>query len=312
MRQLKTFLVVNPSSANGATGRRFPEILAEVRRAIGEVAHAFTDGPMQATHLTRKALEEGYELVVAVGGDGTVNEVVNGFLEDGKPLRAEAMLGIVPRGTGGAFRRVFGWSTRLDEAAARLRGEAWTPVDVGRIEFAGHDGARRARYFVNVASAGVSGLVDWEVNRASKLLGGKASFVLGTLRAMHKYRDRRLRVAFDDEPARELDATVLAVANGQFFGGGMWIAPDARHDDGVFDVTLWSGYQLRDFVLKGRAIYSGRHVDFPNTKRFRARRLRIEADEPVLIDVDGEQPGLLPVTIEILPGLLRLKVAPAD
>ena len=304
----KTFLVVNPRSANAATGRRFSEILAAVRRAIGPVEYAFTEAPMHATRLARGALEAGFDCVVAVGGDGTLNEVVNGFLEDGHPVREEATLGVIPRGTGGDFRRVFGWSARLDAAAERLRGEAWRPLDVGRVEF---DGASASRYFVNIASAGVSGLVDWEVNRASKAFGGRVSFAVSTVKALLRYHDAKLRLSLDGGPAAEVEATVLAIANGQYFGGGMWIAPEARPDDGVFDITLWSGYQLRDFVLRAPDIYSGRHVNLPNTKCFKARRLRVETDERVLLDIDGEQPGHLPATVEILPGALRLKVAPA-
>ena len=313
MAQLKTFFVVNPKSGNGATGRGFAEIERAIRAAIGGCEHAFTTAPLHATQLAREALGKGFECVVAVGGDGTTNEVVNGFFdEQGRPVREGAALGVIPRGTGGDFRRAFGWSTRLSEAALRLQGDACRPLDVGRIEFVGHDGLAARRLFVNVASAGVSGQVDFEVNRASKALGGKVSFLLGTLKAMLRWRDVRVRMAFDGGPLEERAVTAVAVANGQFFGGGMWIAPGARSDDGVLDVTVWSGYGLWDFVTKGKAIYDGSHVRLPKTRTLKGRSVRLEADGEVLLDIDGEQPGRLPATLEILPAALRLKVAEAE
>jgi YegS/Rv2252/BmrU family lipid kinase len=306
--QLKTFLVVNPASGNGSTGRNFEAIAKVVKGAVGEFEHGFTKAPMDAVKLSREALRQGFECIVAVGGDGTTNEVVNGFFQDGAPVKAGAALAILPRGTGGDFRKTFRWGTELEEAAARLKGDATQPLDVGRIEFVDHQGASAIRYFVNIASAGVSGQVDAEVNRSSKVLGGKASFALASLKALMKYQDRRIRFSLDGGPMTEVSATCFAVANGQYFGGGMWIAPDARPDDGIFDLTLWTGYGLVDFVFKSKSIYNGKHVEMPNTQRFQARKVRLETDEEVLLDIDGEQPGRAPATFEMLPGALRLKV----
>ncbi|HEY3446947.1 MAG TPA: diacylglycerol kinase family protein [Myxococcales bacterium] len=314
MAQLKTFLVVNPHSGNGATGRRFDEIAREVHAAIGECGRAFTERPGHAIEIARRAALDGYQCVVAVGGDGTTNEVANGLLDEkGGLVRPGVALGVIPRGTGGDFRKTFGWSASLPEAAWRLRGDAVRAIDAGRITFLDHDGVERSRYFVNIASVGISGLVDREVNRASKALGGKVSFALGSLKALWRYRDVPMRVSFDGGPPRTQPSSLVAVANGQYFGGGMWIAPKAVPDDGVFDVTQWTGVSLKDFVFDSKAIYDGSHVDLPNTKCGRAKTVRIEAEggAEVLLDVDGEQPGRLPATVEILPLALRLKVAPA-
>ncbi len=310
MGQLKTFLVVNPNSANGATGRRFADIAIAVRDAVGHFEHAFTTKPMEAAQLARKALEQGYECVVAVGGDGTINEVINGFFDGDRPVRESAVLGVIPRGTGGDFRKSFGWSTDLKEAANRLKGDQSRPLDVGRVSFTGNDGREAQRYFANIASLGVSGQVDYEVNNSSKALGGKLSFAVGSLKAMLKYHDRRVRMSLDDKPPHEVMVTTLAVANGQYFGGGMWVAPDARPDDGQFDVTLWSGYKLQDFVLKANSMYSGSHVNLPGTTRYKARKIHTDPVDgaDVLLDIDGEQPGRLPATVEILPAAVRLKV----
>jgi YegS/Rv2252/BmrU family lipid kinase len=305
---MRTFLVVNPRSANGATGKRWAELGATVGKAIGDFGHAFTEGPMHAAELARKALQDGYECIVAVGGDGTTNEVVNGFFEDGKPIRPGATLGVLARGTGGDFRKAFGWGLQLDEALARLKGEKTEPLDVGVVEFTTHSGEKKSRYFVNVCSFGISGLVDKMVNESSKALGGKLSFMIASTRALMKYSDKKIRFSVDGGPMEEATITALAVANGQFFGGGMKVAPDASTRDGIFDVTVWSGYGLVDFALKSGSVYSGEHVKWKGTRTLRCKTLTAESEDEVLMDVDGEQPGRLPCKMTILPGALRLKV----
>jgi YegS/Rv2252/BmrU family lipid kinase len=304
---MRTFLVVNPKSGNGETGRRWPDISAALLKALGECGSAFTDAPMHAAALTARALDEGYRCIVSVGGDGTLNEVVNGFFlaKGGPPVGAT--LAVVPRGTGGDFRRTFGWTTDLRAACARIHGEATRPLDVGRLSFLDNEGRPAQRYFVNVASFGVSGRVDREVNRASKGLGGKVTFFLASAKAMWRFKDQRVRLRADGGPWTEALVTTVAVANGQYFGGGMRVAPTADTSDGRFEVTVWSGYTLLDFALKSRRIYDGTHVQLPGTRTFSARLLEAESDEEVLLDVDGEQPGRLPVRAELLPGALNLK-----
>ncbi|HEY1417132.1 MAG TPA: diacylglycerol kinase family protein [Myxococcaceae bacterium] len=299
---------MNPQSAGGATGRRWPEIRAEVLRAVGDGAeHAFTERLMHAAALTAEALKSGFRRIVAVGGDGTLNEVVNGFFQDGSGAPADACLALVPRGTGGDFRRTFGLNGSLRESCQRLAGEV-RPLDVGRVHFTRPDGSPGTRYFVNVASFGVSGKVDQAVNSGSKALGGKVSFFIASVRTLLGWRDQRVRIRVDGGPEESLAVTTLAVANGQYFGGGMRVAPEADPSDGRFDVTIWSGYHLKDFALKSASVYDGSHVRWAGTRTLRCKRLEAASDEEVLLDVDGEQPGRLPATFELLPGALRIQV----
>jgi len=305
---MRTFLVVNPESAGGATGRRWPEIRAEVLRAIGGGAeHAFTSHPMHAAALTAEALGKGFRRIVAVGGDGTLNEVVNGFFLAAGGPPPDACIALVPRGTGGDFRRTFGLNGSIRESCARLGGEI-RPLDAGRVRFTRPDGGPGERHFVNVASFGVSGQVDKAVNAGSKLLGGKASFFLASVRTLLGWRDQTVRIRVDGGPEETLGITTLAVANGQYFGGGMRVAPEADPSDGQFDVTIWSGYHLMDFALKSASVYDGRHVRWSGTRTLRCRTLEARSDEEVLLDVDGEQPGRLPASFDILPGALRLQI----
>jgi YegS/Rv2252/BmrU family lipid kinase len=305
---MKTFLVVNPRSANGQTGKRWAEISGQVSRALGDFGYAFTEGGMDAARLASKAIEDGYQCIVAVGGDGTLNEVTNGFFRDGQVINPNAALGLLPRGTGGDFRRTFGWDSELESALERLRTEKTEPFDVGLIEYTNHQGQPERRYFANIASLGVSGMVADEVNKGSKALGGQLSFMWGTVKALVKYSDRKVTIRADGGPEETVDVTAIAVSNGRYFGGGMCVAPDAVTHDGFFDITIWSGYGLMDFALKSKGVYSGAHVNWKGTRRLRCRTFEATTDEHVLLDVDGEVPGRLPCKMTLLPAAIRLKV----
>lgn len=305
---MKTFFVVNPHSANGSTGKRWGELAATIARTLSDFGVEFTRGPMDASRLSTQALKSGYECIVAVGGDGTINEVVNGFFEEGKAINPTAALGVLPRGTGGDFRRTFSWDTDFETAVKRLKTPETRPLDVGLVEYCAHDGSAQKRYFVNICSFGVSGLVDQEVNTTTKALGGKVSFMLGSLKALTKYRDRLVKFSVDGGPLEQAQVTTLAVANGQYFGGGMKVAPTADVSDGIFDVTIWSGYGLGDFIFKSAGVYNGNHVKWKGTRTLRCKTFAASSDEDVLLDCDGEQPGRLPLTITMLPSAIRLKI----
>lgn len=306
---MKSFLVVNPRSANRQTGKRWLQTRAELRRALGEFGEEFTERPMHAAQITARALKDGYECIVAAGGDGTLNEVVNGFFEGGKPINPSAALGVLPLGTGGDFRRTFGWPVDLRSSLARLRGSRAVPMDLGLLEYTSHSGEPATRLFANVCSFGASGVVDREVNQRSKLLGGRLSFILGTTAALMKYKDQAVELTVDDGAPESTRITTVAVANGRYFGGGMCVAPEASPSDGLFDVTIWSGYGLADFVLKAKALYNGSHVKLKGTRCFKCRTLSATSRAEVLLDVDGEQPGRLPCRVSVLPGAVRLRVA---
>jgi YegS/Rv2252/BmrU family lipid kinase len=304
---MKTFFVVNPKSANGTTGKRWGELAATIARTLSDFGVEFTQKPMDATRITAAALKAGYECIVAVGGDGTINEVTNGFFEGRKAINPIAALGVLPRGTGGDFRRTFEWDTNFEAAVKRLTTPDTRPFDVGRCEYINHSGQTESRYFANILSFGVSGLVDQEVARI-KGFGGRLGFSLASLRALTKYRDHAVRLSFDGKPAEMLPITVVAVGNGKYFGGGMKVAPAADVSDGIFDVTLWSGFGVSDFIFKQGGLYSGKHLEYPGTKTRQCTSMTAEADGHVLIDCDGEQPGHLPCRVDMLPSAIRLKV----
>lgn len=300
-----TFLV-NPASANGSTGRRWPE-LARRAAAVGLHGDALlSERPGHLGALAREAALGGAALLVVVGGDGSVHEVATGLAGVHDPPE----IAIVPRGTGWDFVRTFGIPREIEEAAAvALEGDVRT-VDLGRVVYRGWDGAESLATFANVASAGMSGAIAQRANETTKALGGKASYLWATFAVFARWTPTEIRLEVDGErrAARMFD---VVVANGRFLGGGMEMCPEAEPDDGLFDVLTIGDVTKRDLVQTMPKIYRGTHLPHPKAELLRGRVVTIDAPEPLPIQLDGEQPGTTPVRFEIVPHALRLRVPPS-
>jgi YegS/Rv2252/BmrU family lipid kinase len=310
----RVVVVVNPRSQGGALGRRWPELADVIRRSL-PFEDVMTTEPGDATRLTREAVKAGAEIVVAVGGDGTINEVANGFFTGGVRLGSDAALAVLPFGTGGDFVRTANISKDWEKAIANLARGHRRRIDVGRVDHRVRTGGDAIRMFVNIGSFGLSGVTDRMVNTSKKRLGGKLSFFLGATRAMFNYDNQRVRLTFDERPGDSVDMTIstVAVANGRYFGGGMFIAPDAQLDDGFFDVVALGDIGMTAMMLKSRRIYAGTHLTMDKVSHRRAKVVKAEpasADQIVELDIDGETPGVLPATFRMLPAALDL-IAPA-
>jgi diacylglycerol kinase (ATP) len=307
---VKPYLIVNPKSAAGRTGRHFDAIARAVRDAVGDFECAFTSLRGDGSRLAREARVAGANLVVAVGGDGTAGEVIDGLVVADRRAAEGPCFGYIPRGTGGDLRRTIGMGEDVVSAARWLASKDEAILDLGRITFVGNDGQRQVRHFANVAGFGISGVVSRRVNDGLKLPSGKLSFMLASARALLGWSDQPVRWRADGGPWQEERITALSVCNGRYFGGGMLVAPDARMDDGLFDVVVWKGLGIADFVVKKHKLYDGTHVELPNTRVLRARTVEAEPLDgaDVALDVDGESPGRLPAVITLLPGALRIRV----
>lgn len=305
---MKTIIVANPAAAHGQVGRRFKEFSHRIAQYFGPCEARLTRAPGDGERLVRSCIREGYERIVVVGGDGSVNEAVNGVMhEDATDME----LAYFPAGTGGDFARSIGLSDR--RLADGFDGATSRRIDIGKAELTGHDGRPLTRYFANISSFGASGVIVDKVNRSSKRLGGKVSFAIGTLRGLASYNNRRVRLRVDDNFEEELVINTVAVANGRYFGGSMKVAPHALLDDGVFHVIVLGDITLADFLRYSARIYRGTHLKLPEVRELRGARVvatPISAG-PTLIDLDGEQPGRLPVTYTLLPKALAL-YAPWD
>src|SRR6185436_6316536 len=305
---MKTFAVINPHSGGGRTGRTAKNIAQKLAEVSGPLTVAMTTGPMDAATITRHALREGFERVVAVGGDGTINEVVNGFFANGSAINPEAELALLTNGTGGDFRRTFGIGQTIDESLERIANGRARAIDIGRLRFVSADGKPGERYFANISSFGMSGDVVRRVDKAKliKRLFGRFAFTWGSLRSLLGYEPRPIRLKIDSEFDEILTISTCAVANGQYFGGGMRVAPDASPEDGMFDVVVMGDAPRGDVLKSLQQIRTGEHVNNPNVRVFRARNViatPVEATEgePVYIEADGESPGRLPAVFEMIP-----------
>jgi diacylglycerol kinase (ATP) len=307
----RTRVVLNPKAGSALGARRREALAAALRRVLPDLELVETAGPGDGTLRAREALRAGAEMIVSIGGDGTHHEVLNGFFDEkGDAVREGAVLAVLPGGTGGDFRRTLGYGRDPLELVGMFSDRNTRPCDVGSLSYVGHDGRPARRFFLNIASFGLGGLVDDLVNRSSKVLGGFVSFALGTVRAMSRFRPQRVRLRLDGGAEQLRTVSVVAVANGRWFGGGMKIAPDAQLDDGLFDVVTMPGQTLADYLLRGHHVYRGTHVTMKGVTVERARRLEAEPfdpDEAVLLDVDGEPLGRLPGVFELCAGVVRLK-----
>lgn len=239
--------------------------------------------------------------MVAVGGDGTVNEVASGLVETG------CELAVIPRGTGVDFVRTYGIPTRLDDAVRVALTGVTHEIDAGRVVFRAWSGEPGEAWFVNVAGVGMSGAVAKRTNESSKALGGKASYLWSTLAVFARWQNTEVRVRVDDE-RRSGPMHEVIVANGRYLAGGMEMCPEAQPDDGLFDVLMIGDVTKADLVRTLPKIYRGTHLPHPKAELLRGTTVSVDSEETLPIQLDGEQPGTTPVRFDVVPRALRLRV----
>jgi diacylglycerol kinase (ATP) len=313
-RRMSAFVVVNPRSGNGGTRRGWRALEKSLSAAYPYMTVAFTKHRGDATNLVAGALREGHLEIVAVGGDGTINEAVNGFFDGSGAVSPDAVLAFVSSGTGGDFKKAFGVTENGVAAAQRLKRAGVRPIDIGRVSFLSKDGAARVRYFANIGSFGLSGKIVDAVNNSvfAKLFGGTFAFAFHSALGLLTYRGRTVRLIVDDVFDEIITVSTVAVANGTTFGGGMMMAPGAKSDDGLFDVVLIANAPRRQMLADMKLIYTGEHIGNPNVRVIRGRKVVAAPvaethGRPVLIETDGEGIGRLPATFEILPRALNVR-----
>ena len=329
-------MIANPAAGRGRTGRGLSRLLAGVRGALGDVDVAETRRRGDATELAGAAVRDGRPLVVGLGGDGTLDEIVNGMLAargqggdgDGGDAARLPALGIVGTGTGGDFGRSLGIPHELGAYLAALRSGEDRAVDVGWARFPDLDGRPVERYWINVLSAGVGGLVDRYTAAAPAFLSGRLAYAQATVRAVFTCRRERLVCGFTTpEGAREerlIHAHAVAICNGRTFGGGMNIAPMARLDDGLLEVIVVQTKTRWRMIGRLRTVYAGTHIDEPGVDHFTCRELELRPVQPPAgrrpraglfpLDVDGDALGDLPLTVGVTRAALRVRapVAPGS
>jgi len=307
---MKLRVISNPTAGSGNAQRRLPELrrLLTDRGIVADFVE--TRAPGDATRLVHEARGDGVECLLVMGGDGTLNEVSQGYLDaEGQPLPGPD-LALAPSGTGGDFRKSFGLGTTLEEAVERLSTAVPRPLDLGLLELTAHSGQTIRRAFLNITSFGLGGLTDRLVNAGPKWIGGRAAFLIGSLRALISYENSPVRLRVDGAVCLEAPIVNVALANGQYFGGGMKIAPDANPSDGFIDVVAMHDLTRAQGVALAPRLYQGTHIGQPGVRVTRGALIEAESLVPraeVLIDMDGETPGRLPLVARIAKGALRIR-----
>lgn len=308
-------VIVNPASARGATQSLWPAMASDLRTHFGAFNCVFTERAGDGKRLASEGAAAGRRLVIACGGDGTISEVANGILESGQ----DAELGILPSGTGGDFRRTLNLPTNTSAAARALRTGKTRRIDVGRVTYLNREGEAEARYFLGVASFGISPAIiervkaegdSWLQSQPLKRMGSKLSFASAMLRTTLDTPPKIVHMQIDEQPERRLTVTNLCVANARYFGGGMKIAPGATLNDNRFDIIAIGDLGALSILINAPRLYLGKHLGIEQVQHAHARHVNARparANEEVLIEVDGELPGRLPATFEILPAALNVR-----
>ncbi|HEX6330117.1 MAG TPA: diacylglycerol kinase family protein [Actinomycetota bacterium] len=300
-------LIVNPHAGKRRVGQEIPELERTLRARGLDYRLLRTEGRGDAVRFAREALESGARFLVAVGGDGTVHEVVNGMLDaDGRPVGEEPVLGVVAAGSGCDFIRTFGLPGDATRACFHLTGDNLYPLDVGRVTYTTVGGETDHRFFVNVAESGLGAAVAARAERMSPRLG-QSKYFFGFWLTLPRFKLATVRVEADRK-TYEGSAFLVVVGNAQYYGGGMKVSPRSYPGDGVLDVLVFKGPKSDAFTLIPK-IYRGEHVPHAHVEEFRVRRrLVIEADRPLPIEADGEVLGTTPAVVEVVPQPIRMKL----
>jgi diacylglycerol kinase (ATP) len=300
-------VIVNPHAGKRHVGQEIPEL--ERTLLARELPYTLlrTEGRGDATRFAREAIEAGSRYLVAVGGDGTVHEVVNGMMgSDGEPIASDVVLGVVAAGSGCDFIRTFGLPGDASRACYHLTGDNTYPLDVGRVTYATVGGDTDSRYFVNVAEAGLGAAVAGRAERMSPRLGQSKYFFAFWL-TMPTFKLANVRIEADRK-TYEGPAYLIVVGNAQYYGGGMKISPRSYPGDAVLDVLVFKGPKTDSFTFLPK-IYRGEHIPHDHIEEFRVKRaLTIEAERPLPIEADGEILGSTPATLEVVPHAIRMKL----
>ncbi|MFC1930800.1 diacylglycerol/lipid kinase family protein [Chloroflexota bacterium] len=297
-------LIVNPMAGARRTAKKWPQIMALLKSIGLDFQHDWTEAPGHARELAQTAVKKGSELVVSVGGDGTVNEVANGLYDSGNT--ADVMLGIISTGTGCDYIRTVGIPRACQEACQCLASPRKLAVDVGLVEYISN-GQTMKRLFVNFAGLGF----DTEIVRATtqrfKALSSKPSYLLGLLTTLLSYRNKKISLIVDGEKIEKKVCTVL-INNGRYGGGGMFTAPEAELTDGLLDTLIIGDLSKLDLLWSLPRVYRGTHLTHPKVTLKKAKEIEINSAEPLFLQADGELLGELPARFRVLPATLNLAV----
>jgi len=309
----KICLIANPQAAGGRVGKRLDELRGLIDQAFENWELRLTEGPGHATALASTAVGEGFDLVAAVGGDGTCHEVVNGLISSDAQDVTNPIFAVVPFGTGSDLVRSLETPTDTAQALAIASTGVTMSTDVGVAQYNTPDGSTAQRYFINVCGFGANGDVANRVNLGSKRVGGSVPYVKATLRTLADYSAQRVRLTWkgpEGDGAWEGNLLSAFAANGFYCGGGMLVGKGASMQDGMFALTVIEDDNILRLLLNLPRLFTGTIHKASSAFRVTASHVRAEALEdgpPILVELDGEVDAALPLELRILPEALRVR-----
>ena len=295
-------VIVNPAAGCGASAKHWPHIKVQLEKLGIQYDVVSTERPGHAIELAKEAAAQHYHYIVAVGGDGTINEVVNGLLlVPGHGLS----LGVVNTGTGSDFVRSLGIPRDPDRACHHLLSDKRLLVDVGVIEW-GHNGTSKRRYFVNAAGVGFDAEATEARRKLPKFFKGPVSYLIGVGGTLFGYRNKPVTKQLDADDKTLSKTLSVIVANGKYFGGGMKVAPDALLGDQLFDVLTIGDIGKFELIQAFPRVYKGTHITHPKVKMQRAATVNLSSVERLLLQADGEIIGEGAFRFSLLAGALSV------
>jgi len=306
----KVQVIVNPYSARGKTEYRWESIKSVIKHYFDEFKFIFTEKPNQATEIAREVLSEGFNLIIGIGGDGTLNEIANGFFS-GKSkeiINEEASLGMIPSGTGSDFIRFLRIPRDFRKSVELIKNSKQKKIDVGKITFPGPGSETSQKYFINVADFGLGADVIKKLSTVPESKRSPLSYYSGLLSTIKNYKSKSVKLIINDEKTISGKYLIGAIANGGIFGGGMIIAPDAKIDDGYFDLVLVKEMKKFEIIRNTHHLYRGTIVNHPKVEVHRVKKLEVSSEDSVSLEYDGELGGEIPVKFEIVEKVLNFRV----
>jgi len=306
----KVHVIVNPFSARGKTGQRWNTIREIVKSYFKEFKYIFTEKPRQATQIARELLKDGFDLIIGVGGDGTLNEITNGFFKQNSAstINENASLGVIPSGTGSDFIRFMKIPRDLEKSVELIKRSTSKKIDIGQITFLPESEKKKRQFFINIADFGLGAEVIKKLADVPSLKRGPFSYYTGLLKTLWSYSSKMVNIKIDDSRSIEGKFLIGAIANGRIFGGGMMIAPRAEPDDGFFDLVLVKDMKKLEIIGNTPHLYRGTIEKHPKVIYQRAKKIHISSEETVNIEYDGELGPTLPATFEIIEKKINFRI----
>lgn len=306
---MKAKIILNPVSGGGVSTKVWEKVKAELDNRKIDYHYEETAPATSALQISSRAIKDGFDWIIGIGGDGTLSNIVNGFLENGKPINDKAIFSPIPAGRGNDFVKTVKVSTDPAIAIKQIIDGKVRKIDLVEVEYTKTDKSKGIYYCLNLADFGMGGEVVYKVNRSSlgKWLGGKIVFLFYTFACLFTYKNKFIKLKLGNGESIEAKCRLVVCANAEFAGGGMWFAPKAKLDDGQMDVLAIKDVGVLETMAKFSKLYKGKLLEEEKVTSRQINSLEANSDEDVFIDVDGENMGQLPAKFTVIPSCISIR-----